>query len=319
MPKTYGVYFVTIEQVIELLTGENSFQIGRVLQQRKTAFVGIPEVYEGSELGKAHLMDIFGGQTLFAINRLVVVHQPSESADLWQQLEAWVAMLPSTTHVILVEPKLDKRTAAYKWLKKNVTIAEHTVWSERDSARAEQWVKQIAKESGTQLTSEIARLVIKRVGYNQWSLYNAVQKVALLDDITITSVSECIEARPDENVFSLLENALQGSRKELHRQLSELQQTEDPYRLFGLLSSQVVQAAALATTKGTLQNVAQDFSASPYVLGQLAPYAERLSPSGTTQLVAAFALADRQLKSTGASPWLIIETALMKSAYAGNS
>jgi DNA polymerase III delta subunit len=93
--------------------------------------------------------------------------------------------------------------------------------------------------------------------------------------------------------------------------LHTLQQTEDVYKLFGLLSSQVFQLATVFVAEKS-DNPAKDFGIHPYVISKLTPIANKLGKRGISNLVEIFAKTDDQIKSSGADPWLLIERCLLR-------
>ena len=91
--------------------------------------------------------------------------------------------------------------------------------------------------------------------------------------------------------------------------LQTLELTEEPYRLFGLLCSQVVQLAAVGLA-GSDDAPAKDFGIHPYAIGKLTAQARRLGPKGVRRAVSLFAKADADLKLSRGEPWLIIQKTL---------
>jgi DNA polymerase III delta subunit len=96
--------------------------------------------------------------------------------------------------------------------------------------------------------------------------------------------------------------------------IQTLEQTEDAYKTFGLISSQAFQLAALATTDKSSGVIAKDFEAHPFVLSKLSSYARELGRVGANRTIAVLVEADDTMKSSPTSPWLLIERALMKIA-----
>lgn len=174
---------------------------------------------------------------------------------------------------------------------------------------AEQWVAERAKKAGVALDRSLARHLVARVGVDQWQLASALEKVALLSAITAASIDEHIDPNPTENVFQLLELALQGKHDRVYATLQTLELTEEPYRLFALLSSQVVQLAAVGLA-GKDDTPTKDFSIHPYVAGKLTAQARSLGPKGVRHALSVFAKADADLKLSRGEPWLVIQKAL---------
>lgn len=300
--------------MITLLVGENSFEISRGLKYLEAQFDGDVEKVDGETVELRQLPDLLMGATLFASNRLVIVKNLSENKPVWEKLPEWLERLSDDTHLVLVETKPDRRSRTYKALQKLATVRQFPAWSERDTAVAEKWVTQEAERQNVTLDKESIQTLVARVGVDQWQLYYALQKLAVLPEVTPAIIQEVIEARPAENVFNLLDAALRGETLRVKKMIEVLESSEDPYRLFGLLSTQVFQLAALSVSDTSAGDVAKDLGAHPFALSKLAPHVKNLGKTGARQVVAAMAETDTSLKTSAADPWLLIERALIKIA-----
>lgn len=300
--------------MITLLFGENSFEIN---QAQKTIAAGsdvIAEKIDGSGIERDELISIFLGQSLFIENRLVVIHGLSERSEYWNELPQWAEKASDTTHIVLVEGKLDKRTATYKWLQKNVTNTEYKLWGDRDTHSAESWVQQEAKSLKMALSPALSRVLVRRVGTDQWRLLRALEKLWLVDEITEATITEHIDIHPDENVFTLLETALSGNTKQLQAKIAALKETEDAYKVAGLLTSQLLQLAALVYSEKSSAEVAKDIKAHPFVLSKLASHSDSFTKKGIADVVKAAARTDIQMKTVSVDPWIPVEQLLLATA-----
>ncbi len=304
--------------MITVLTGENSFELARALRAIMDGFDGVPEKFVGSDMELTQLPDLLQGGTLFADKRLVVIENLSDNKALWEALPEWLERKSSDVYLVLVDPKPDKRTKTFKELKKHADVKEFVPWSDRDTYAAEKWAIQKFGETtsvkGLTLSREAARKLVARVGTDQWRLHHAIEKLAVLDDVTPEIVEQVVEASPTENVFNLLDAALRGDAKKVQAMVKTLQRTQDPYMTFGLLSSQVFQLATLATAAKPASEVAADIGAHPYALSKLAPHAKKLGRTGARKIVAIFADTDTAMKSSATDPWLLIEKTLYEVA-----
>lgn len=300
--------------MIRLLCGENDFELTRRIGQLKREFDGTSERYDASELTNERLADIFAGQTLFSLKRMVLLDNPSTCSELWQNLEMWLGRVSSDTELVLIEPKPDKRTSAYKWLKKNVTVEEFEPMNDRDIGRVLAWMEAYASARNLSLTSAQAKRLVQRGGINQWELAQAIDKLSLAGQVTDEWIDNVIEQSPTESVFALFETALNGDTKRLAEIITELRRTEDPYRVMGLVNSQLIQLVVLVFGDGDVAKVAADTGAkSSYPLQKLAPYAKRITKHEANELMHVFAQVDMRLKTTDADPWLLLESALIKA------
>lgn len=299
--------------MITVLTGENSFEIDRALKQIARDFNGEVERIDGNDLQLSRLPDILMGSSLFATARTVIINGLSANKSIWPVFGDWMPRLSSDINLILVEPKLDKRTTTFKTLKNQVTIKEFLPWTDRDYDKAEKWVIIEAEALGIKLDKKITQMLVQRVGLDQWQLFHALQKLTAVDEITIDVIKDIIEPNPTENVFNLFDAALRGNADELKQMLQILELSEDVYRLFALLSSQAFQLAAVASADKS-DNVAKDFAIHPFVVSKLSPIANRLGESGASKIITIFAEADDDMKISKAEPWLLVERALIKVA-----
>ncbi len=300
--------------MITLLIGENSFEIERELQRIIGDFDGVAEKIDGGELLSRQLPDLLMGGTLFAQTRLVIIKNLSDNKSVWTDLEQWIDRMSIDISVVFVEPKPDKRTKTYKQLTKVAVVREFSVWREYDTSKVESWVIDEAKQQRYVLDKKSAQLLVARVGVDQWLLSQAIQKLAVLDNVTPEIIAEIIEANPTENVFNLFETALRGDSKGVAEMLRVIELHDDPYRLFGLLSGQAFQLAALAASDKPANEVAKDLGVNPYGLSKMTGIAKKFGPSGARHIIEAFADADTGMKTSVAEPWLLIERALIKIA-----
>jgi DNA polymerase III delta subunit len=296
--------------MITALTGDNSFAIRDELTKLINQFSGSAERIDGTSLEVRQLPDLLMGGTLFASERLVIIRELSQNSVIWPVFSDWLERVADTTHLVLVDEKPDKRTTAYKALKAGGAIKDFAAWGERDMSAAVIWVSERAEQSGLKLDKKSAQHLVARVGVDQWQLASAVEKLSFVEAITPDIIDEHIDAQPSGNVFLLFELALEGKRQQLHQLLRTLELTEEPYKLFALLSSQAFQLLAVALDDGTRQP-AKDFGIHPYVVSKLSRHAKRVGGDGARRIVRAFAKADTDMKRSRAEPWLLIERALM--------
>ncbi|NCQ54469.1 hypothetical protein GW791_03475, partial [Candidatus Saccharibacteria bacterium] len=95
--------------MITLITGENSFEVERALASIADSFDGNVERIDGSDLQLTQLPDILMGVSLFAIARTVVIRGLSTNKPIWTVFGDWLPRISDDIHLVLVEPKPDKR------------------------------------------------------------------------------------------------------------------------------------------------------------------------------------------------------------------
>lgn len=298
--------------MITVLTGDNSFEISEALRELTNAFDGTAEKVDGSTLELKDLPDLLMGSTLFAEKRLVIIRDLSQNGSLWEKLPEWLPRVSDEVHLVLVDDKPDRRTSAWKELKKQADVREFSAWTDRDRVLAETWTQKRAEKAGVNMDKKLAHHLVERVGMDQWQLVQSIEKLSLVDTVTPAVIDELIDPNPAENVFQLFEVALEGDAPKVHAMLQTLELNEDPYKLFALLSSQAFQLAAVASA-GDEHDAARDLGIHPYVASKLQRHARKLGQRGALRVLRAFAQADADMKSSRGEPWLLIEKALLQA------
>jgi len=298
--------------MIYFLVGENTFEAERELKRLSATFEGAVEKPAAEALQVRDLPDLFMGQTLFDASKVVILRRLSENKALWDALPEWLERITDGVTVVFVETKPDKRSRTYKALMKQAEVKEFPLWTSKDRVKAIEWTLVEAKRQDVKLTQKTATALVAKTGVDQWRIFRALEKLALVDDVTVESIHETVEAHSEENVFQLLETALRGDQQSLKQMLETLKLTTDPYQTFGLLSSQIMQLTVLAFTDKQSGEVARDIGAAPFVLSRLHSHAKRLGVSRAKELLALAARTDMQMKSTSTEPWVLVETMLLK-------
>ena len=293
------------------MTGDNSFEIERALDVITANFDGVPEKINADTLQLADLPDLLMGTSLFATQRLLIIRNLSNNRTVWPVFGDWLARLSDDIHLVLIEPKIDKRTATFRALKEIATIQNFATWSERDIQIAERWVIDEAKQQGVDLNKKLAQLLVQRVGVNQWQLFRAIEKLSLSDEVSEDLILDIIDINPTESVFNLFEIALSGDTDKLISTLRTLEQTEDVYRLSALLFSQAFQLAALVAASSG-DDVAKDFAIHPFVVSKLRPVARKLDKTGVSKIITILTELDSAMKTSSTDPWILVEDALLK-------
>lgn len=299
--------------MITVLTGENSFAIHEALQTLVRDFDGRPERIDGGTLELKQLPDLLMGGTLFDTDRLVIIRGITENSALKSQLSDWLDRVDDSIHLVLIDEKLDKRTTLYKDLKKKANLHDFVAWGERDAPTAVAWLTKRATQRNLPIDRTLSEYLVRRVGVDQWQLASALDILENIDTITTETIDEHIAPNKTENIFQLFELALEGNRRRIQEVLHTLELNEDPYAVFGLLSSQVFQLAAVGFAENT-DNPAKELAIHPFVASKLERHVRRLGTRGILEILAVFAKADADLKRSRGEPWLIIEKSLLQIA-----
>lgn len=304
--------------MIVLLTGSNNFG----LRQACDALVAEAlnkhgahsiERIDGESFDPARLPDLLQGTSLFASERLVMLREPSKNKSLWEAIGDFVEKVSSEVTFVIIDSSPDKRTRTYKQLQKYGTVRE---FPELNEVELTKWLVTAAKAEGATLDSRTATYLVRQAGTDQWKLWSELQKLIAADpSVTREMIDRLVEPSPQASVFDLLDSALQGSTVRAMELLGKLKASEDPYKLFGLLVSQVHTLAVVVTAQGKSPDmVAKEAGIHPFVVRKMQPLARSLNYAQLQGIIASVAKADIQMKSTGADPWTLLEQSLGKIA-----
>ncbi|MGH7236956.1 MAG: DNA polymerase III subunit delta [Candidatus Saccharimonadales bacterium] len=296
--------------MITTLAGENDFLRSQELDLLVQNFLdgygdmGL-ERLDGEEAGFEKIREALQSLPFLASKKLVVLRTPSANKQFVERAENLLKDLPETTDVILVEPKLDKRSSYYKFLKKATDFKEFNALDENGLAR---WLAETANARGASSSSSgeqkfsvnDARFLVQRLGTNQELLKNSLDILLLSGDkITRKTIEQMTEPTPQSKVFDLLEAAFNG-RTKLALELYDDQRAQkvEPLAIIAMIAWQLkVLATVKAAGQASPAEIAKQSKIKPYVISKNIGLARKLQLSQIKQLVRDLLELDVRLKS----------------------
>ena len=283
------------------LSGSNSFALQQSQRQLVTDFITEQgdmalERLDGSEATIERLSEALTSLPFLSSKKMVLLRQGSANKQFTEQAADLLAGIPETTEVIVVEPKLDKRSSYYKYLKKSTDYRE---FNELDSNSLARWLVGVAKERGGVLSSSDVNFLVDRVGLNQQLLASELEKLLLFSpQITRDSILALTEANPQSTIFELLEAAFGGNIQHAMQLYVEQRALKvEPQQIIAMLSWQL-HILALVKMAGdrTPEAIAGEAKVSPYVVKKSIAIARRLTQAGLKQLIADLVVIDTRSK-----------------------
>lgn len=309
----YNGYMVTI------LTGENGFALQAESKRLIAAFVAehdelALERIDGEEAELPRVIEALTSLPFLSSKKLVVLRAPSKNKTFQEKFEQLVAEIPETTDVILIEPKLDKRSSYYKFLKRQPNFHD---FPEQDSGNLASWLVATAKEKGGTLSSGDARLIVERVGANQQRLGNELEKLLLYDPkISRKTIELLTDEAPQSTIFQLLEAAFAGNHKrtaELYAQQRALK--VEPAQIIAMLAWQLHVVAIIKTAGDRSANeIASQAKINPFVVQKSQGIARKLSLGELKTLIKNLLDIDAKSKRTNLDSDEALQLYLLKLA-----
>lgn len=290
------------DSLITTLTGSNYFMLHAQLAEHVRAFVaeytdmGL-EKFDGEEAEYDRMREAIESMPFLASKKLVLLRTPSANKQFVEQAEALLTGVLDTTDVIIVEPKLDKRSSYYKFLQKNTRYTEYT---ELDEGALARWLVERAKDQGAATSMADARYLIGRVGASQQLLAHEVDKLAVYDaQITRHTIDILVEPTPQSSIFDLLDAAFAGRTTRAFALYAEQRAARvEPQQILAMVAWQLhVLAVVKAAVGRDPAVIAKEAKLNPYVVRKTAAVAQKLSGTRVKQLVHDAVALDARLKS----------------------
>lgn len=241
------------------------------------------EQLDGAEISFERIQDSIKSMPFLATQKMIVLNTPSENKQFLEQFEPLLSEVSEDTHVLIVEPKIDKRTAYYKWLKKHTTLQEY---SELDIQQLSAWAVQYAKEQGSAITLRDAQHLVERVGANQQLLSKELDKLTLSgSEISREAINALTEKTPESKIFDLLDAAFMGkTARALELYQEQRGMKVEPQEILAMIGWQLRQIA-LVKTAGSTHDVTREAKMNPYVARKLQATARSITYEHIKKLV----------------------------------
>lgn len=274
------------------------------------------ERLDGEAASFERLQEVLQSLPFLADKKMVVLTAPSANKQFMEQAERLLTELPQTTEAVIVEPKLDKRLAYYKLLKKQKNFRE---FLPLDEAMLIKWVCGEAKRRGASISSSDARYLVERVGTdprllvrtggqsglggrvgtNEQLLASELEKLAIHNArITRASIDLLTEPAAQSTVFELLEAAFVGDHKKALELYHEQRIMKvEPQQVIAMLAWQLhILALIKAAGQRSPEDIAREAKISPFVVRKSAVIARHLTVAQTRRLIADLLTIDMRLK-----------------------
>lgn len=283
------------------LTGENAFglqaELHKLVQQFLDEYGDMAlERLDGEEATFERIQEALQSMPFLASKKMVVLRAGSANKQFAEQAERLLKELPETTELILVEPKLDKRSSYYKLLKKATDFRE---FAELDRAGLARWLVVYAKEQGGSISQSDAMYLAERAGANQQMLGGELDKLLLYDShVTRVTIDLLVDPTPQGTVFELLEAAFAGRAKQALALYEEQRALKvEPQQIIAMLAWQL-HILALIKTAGdrTPDQVAREAKVNPFVVRKSTTIARKLTLAELKKLIADLLQIDIRLK-----------------------
>jgi DNA polymerase-3 subunit delta len=288
--------------MVVTLTGTNDFLRQRELKILTRDFLQTHDAMaierlDGEEATAEQMQGAINSLPFLTERKLVILREPGRQKAFAEEITDVLKNMAETTDLIILEPKLDKRLAYYKTLKKATDFRE---FGELDAQGLATWAGQYAKEQGGSLGVTDARLLVDRLGANQQLLKSELDKLlAYNDQITKESIELLVEPLPQSTVFELLDAAFQGKTTralQLYREQRALK--VEPQAIIAMLAWQLHVLAILKAAGGrSAEEIAKEARLNPFVVRKSMGLARSQTLAGLRSKIDDLLVLDIKLKT----------------------
>lgn len=283
------------------LTGENSFMLRAELTTLVRQFLDehgdmALERLDGEESSFERMQEALQSLPFLASKKMVVLRTPSLNKQFTEHAERLLKELPESTDLILIEPKLDKRSSYFKLLKK---VTDFREYAELDRNGLARWLVSAAKGQGGIISQGDASYLVDRAGASQQMLRQELEKLLLYNpEISRESIDLLIEPTPQSTIFELLEAAFAGNTKRALQLYEEQRALKvEPQQIIAMLAWQLHILALIKAASGrAADQVAREAKLNPFVVRKSAAIASKLTLAKLKALIADLLTIDRRLK-----------------------
>lgn len=272
------------------------------------------EKLDGEEASYERMHEAVQGIPFLSSKKLVVLRRPSANKDFTENFEKLVEDIAETNDVVLVEPKLDKRLAYYKQLKKLTEFKEFTVLDANGLAR---FASEYAKQQDGSLSMGDARRLIDRVGLNQLVVQHEIDKLLAYNlNIDGKAIELLTERTPQSSIFELLDAAFAGNTKRAMALYEEQRALRvEPQQILAMLVWQLhILAIVKAAGERSADTVAKEAKISPFTVRKTQGLARNISASQLKRLIADLREFDVRLKREALSADEVVRYYLLSLA-----
>ena len=239
-----------------LLTGEDTFRMHERLRVLKKGFAqkypnGELRIFESPQRGDGHdniaalaqLNDLVCTPNLFGEKRLAICESDWWNSTKFDKAENFFNILPDNSDnssVLVVQPKLDKRT---KWSKFFLENARKEEFEPLDESNLLRWIEKRAEKWDATISRSEAKYLMDRCGTNLWHLSSEMQKLATAANgkaILRTMIDELSIPHPQLEIWDFLEKLSRGDAQGAIKRFRSLLVMGSPiHQLFSMIQREI--------------------------------------------------------------------------------
>lgn len=269
-------------------------------------------------IGSAQTFSFLGGQKLVIVRNL---HEAVPDKTAAQTLLDYFDAPSPDSCLVITTDKVDRKRKLDKALTRLKTAVDCSAPAEPALLP---WLKNRAASLKYKLSSDAARMMVDRVGAKPGLLAAELEKLVTFagdeKDINETMVRDLVGYSKLENVFALTEALKNKNAATAIRLLrNQLEHGEEPLKIFGAIAWQfrvIWEVKHHMQQRVPKKDIARKMGANPFVVDKAVRHTAQFSPRDLRRGFDGLFQADRELKTSGKNPELILESLILKLCLA---
>ena len=209
-------------QRVYLLTGDENYLILQAKELLVHAMVAEGDemnyaVFEDSKIDLQQLRELAMTYPLFATKRVLVLDRTGIFKSGKDAFVEILQALPETTCVIICEPEVDKRSKAYKWIKKNGYVGEFLKKDQTEKVLM-RWVAALLGKEKKKIRESDVRFFLERVGDDMFQIKNETDKlisyVGERKEIRREDIEQITSGEVQNKIFELMAAIAEGKKRQ---------------------------------------------------------------------------------------------------------
>jgi DNA polymerase III subunit delta len=292
------------ENMITLLHGSNLFAVEQAAARQLAEFIKnfgdfAVSKFDGEDHSTEQITDSLLNLPFLVEKQLIVIKNPNANKELVEALPNLLNRLDVKTDLLLIAPKLDKRSTLINHVKS--VGGEVAFFEQLKPYQLVEWLKVEVSERGGKINHESANYLVERLAGNQQLLYSELEKLLIYSsDISLQSIDLLTEPNPKTTIFNLIDAAFakKYSRAlEIYDEQRSLQ--VEPLAIMGLITWQLFNlAVAKLNPDVSADELASEYGVSSFAIKKSKQLASNISVKKIASLTNDLADLEHKLKTS---------------------
>lgn len=206
---------------VYLLTGDEEYLVQQARHLLKEAMVSEGDemnysLYEESKIDFQALAEQAFTFPFFSEKRVIVLDRTGVIKSGKDDFLNILKNLPDTTCILICEPEVDKRSKAYKWIKKNGYVAEFLKKNQTEKILL-RWIATLLGKEKKQIREADARYFLERVGNDMFQIKNETDKLIAFcgerGEVTRDDIEQITSGEVQNKIFDMVSAIAAGNKQ----------------------------------------------------------------------------------------------------------